>query len=84
MSQHEIVNERCRFVFGWDPPLQSFFLQVHHADALEDENPVVWLGATLETAMYEVDDLVGAACENGLKIGTEMRLTLNEDKDEGK
>jgi len=71
-------------VFGWDAPLQSFFLQVHHKDALEDENPIVWLGATMETSMHEVDDLVNAALKQGLKIGTEMRLNLYEDKDDGK
>jgi hypothetical protein len=82
MSQYEVVNENRRFVFGWDQPLSSFFLQVHHEDALEDENPIVWLGATQETAMYEVDDLVGATCKHGLKIGTEMLVTLFRDKDE--
>lgn len=84
MSQHEVINDKGRFVFGWDNPLQSFFLQLHVKDVEEDENPVVWLGATSDTSMYEVDELVHAAHLNGLEIGREMRSALYGDKDDGR
>jgi hypothetical protein len=84
MSQHEINNERGRWVFGWDQPLQSFFLHKHVNDVPEDDNPVLWLGATLETSMHEVDDLVGIAEEHGLFIGPERCAALQGDKNEGR
>lgn len=83
MSQHIITNEEGRFVFGWDQPLQSFFLQKHDGDIPADDNPVVWLGATKDTTMYEVEDLVRAAMRNGLEIDRTMQVTLYGEKDAG-
>lgn len=40
---------------GWDPPLRTFFAQVHDADLPEDENPVAWFGA--EERIPEIEDL---------------------------
>jgi len=40
MSRHELgLSRGRRIVIGWDPPLQTFFLQVHNARGVQ-----VWLG----------------------------------------
>jgi hypothetical protein len=73
-----------KFVFGWDQMLQSFYLQKHDA-YIEDQdaNPVVWLGATADTRMYEVEDLVNAARKHGLTIPYETQVKLYGEKDDG-
>jgi copper oxidase (laccase) domain-containing protein len=83
MSQHIVTNEKGKFVFGWDQPLQSFFLQQHDGDLSEEENPVVWLGATTASRMYEVEDLVRAAARNGLTIDYPTQVKLYGEKDDG-
>lgn len=83
MSQHIVQDERFKFVFGWDQPLQSFYLQKHDPTQSEDEQIVVWLGATADTKMYEVEDLVRVAYRNGLRIDHPMRVKLYGEKDDG-
>ncbi len=83
MSQHIVVQEEKRFVFGWDQPLKSFYLQVHDSTRAEDEQIIVWLGATADTKMYNVENLVHAAYRHGLLIDYPMRVTLYGDKDDG-
>lgn len=73
-----------KFVYGWDQPLQSFYLQVHDAFVEDpDANPVIWLGATADTKMYEVEDLVRAGQKHGLQIDAHMRAKLYGEKDDG-
>jgi len=83
MSQHIVESKDKKFVFGWDQPLMSFFLQVYDLTQDEDEKIVVWLGATADTKMYEVDDLVRAARKNGLRIDFATRVKLYGEKDHG-
>lgn len=83
MSQHIVQDERYKFVFGWDQPLQSFYFQKHDPSQAEDEQIVVWLGATADTKMYEVENLVHAAHKHGLKIEHQMRVKLYGEKDDG-
>lgn len=50
----------------------------------EDEDDIaVWLGATQDTAMYEVEELVLAAAKYGLRIDPATRTKLYAEKDEG-
>jgi hypothetical protein len=85
MSQHIIDEEHVKWVFGWDHPLCSFFLQMHDKTLdIPDGNPVVWLGATRKSVMYEVEELVLAAKLLGLHIPYEMEIVLYADKDEGR
>jgi hypothetical protein len=73
-----------KWVYGWDQHLMSFYLQQH--DALiedEDANPVIWLGATADTQMYEVEDLVREAKKLGFYIPYDMRVKLYGEKDDG-
>jgi hypothetical protein len=90
MSQHVAVREdwpHKKFVFGWDQPLMSFYFQVHDMTRPEDdeENPriVFWAGATVDTPMYEVENLVNVARQQGLVIDLAMQTTLYRDKDDG-
>lgn len=83
MSRHELINDKGRWVFGWDQPLMSFFLQLHNPCLSEKKNPVIWLGATAKTSMYEVEDLVRAATKYGLPITPELQVKLYGEKDNG-
>ena len=83
MSQHQVELGEKRFVFGWDQPLQSFFLQVHDLIRGEEGDPEVWLGADKDTTMYEIEDLVRAAQKHGLVIDRSMQTTLYGEKDDG-
>jgi len=83
VDTHKKVAD-IKFVFGWDQPLQSFYLQVHDAFvAEEDANPVVWLGATADTRMYEVEELSRAAAKHGLHIDHPTQVKLYGEKDDG-
>jgi hypothetical protein len=83
VSQHIVVQENKKFVFGWDQPLMSFFLQVRDMTLMEEERLVVWAGASKDTQMYEVDDLVVMARRYGLEIPYETLVKLYREKDEG-
>lgn len=84
VSRHVVVQDEKKFVFGWDQPLLSFFLQVNDTTLNDPEdNPIVWLGATFDTPMYEVEDLVNAAKKYGLDIPIAMQTKLYGEKDDG-
>lgn len=82
MSQHTVVLANRKYVFGWDQPLLSFWLQVHDKNLSEEENPVVWLG-TAGSEMYDVEDLIREASKRGLFIDSETQTQLFRDKDDG-
>lgn len=86
MSQHIVLHSHLdrKWVFGWDQPLQSFYLQVHDLTISDEDDPIiVWLGADRKTNMYEVEDLVREAKKNGLDIPHETRVALYGEKDDG-
>lgn len=86
MSQHIVYNGKAtrKWVFGWDPPLQSFYLQVHDTTLPKDSDRIIaWLGADKDSIMYEVEDLVKAAYANGLAIDHSYRVALYQEKDDG-
>lgn len=84
MSRHMVAQGDKRFVFGWDQPLMSFFLQVHDRTIENKDNQIVFrAGATPETAMYEVEHLVQVASEHGLDIDPQMQSQLYGEKDDG-
>lgn len=72
-----------KWVFGWDQPLQSFYLQVHDMNLPEDDRIVVWLGADKDSWMYEVEDLIKVANQHGLFLSREMQQALYQEKDDG-
>jgi hypothetical protein len=83
MSRHMVIDKNRQWVFGWDQNLQSYFLQIHDDNLDEDDNPEIWLGATADTAMPELEDLDKAAREHGLKISNSTKLKLYYEKDHG-
>jgi hypothetical protein len=85
VSRHVVVNKKGsrKWVFGWDQPLQSFYLQVHDLSLPEDDRIVTWLGADAQTQMYEVEHLVQAASEHGLAIDHRYQVMLYGEKDDG-
>jgi hypothetical protein len=75
-----------KFVYGWDQPLQTFFLHVHDAFAADpDANPVIWFGATKDKVLYEVEDSgPGGAALRPAGSSQEMRTGLSRrPKDDG-
>lgn len=86
MSQHEIVQEEKKYVFGWDQPLMSFFLQVHDTrlDPTRGRSIKVWLGSDPATTMYEVEDLVAEAMAAGIDIPYRLQVELYGEKDDGR
>jgi hypothetical protein len=84
MSHYIVKEGRFKYVFGWDQPLQSFFLQVHDSKIVDPENnPVHWIGTTQDTKLYEVEDLYRSAHIHGLHIPYETQIKLYGDKDAG-
>lgn len=85
MSRHVIVNKRNtkKWVFGWDHPLQSFYLQVHDLTIPEEDRIITWFGADSKTEMYEVEDLHRVAMENGLGLDHSYQVMLHQEKDDG-
>jgi hypothetical protein len=85
MSKYVEEDADVKWVYGWDQPLLSFFLQKHdkHNRDSENPNPVIWLGATPGKMLYEVEDLVRKARKYGLDISIERQKELYRDRDEG-
>lgn len=85
MSRYAVLNPQGtkKWVFGWDPPLQSFYLQIHDLRLPEDDRIVIWLGADKDTMMPEVRDLTRASMKHGLSIHHSYRYALDREKDEG-
>jgi hypothetical protein len=84
MSQYIVVDYPTKFMYGWDNPLQSFYLQKHDLTEDEDNTLVVRLGADIKSIMYEVEDLVNTAQRHGLRIPDDIQVNLNYDKTHGK
>lgn len=85
MSQHVAVGDNGKsWMYGWDQMLQSFFLQVRDDKLPEDDRVIARYGASPDTVMYEVDDLVRVARKHGLDIPYETRVELYGEKDDGR
>lgn len=83
MSQHIVEQEKTKFMFGWDQPLLSFYLQVHDLTQPEDDQLIIMMGADRETRMYEVEDLVVQSRKVGLTIDYPTQVKLYGEKDDG-
>ncbi len=79
MSRHVVVDSKGTWVFGWDPPLKSFFLQLHDYTRPEDEQIILWLGADRTSMMHNVRDLVHTAHDHGFLIDQGKRQILQDD-----
>jgi hypothetical protein len=59
MSRHRIAEKPKEIVAGWDPPLQTFFLQIPDPAKDEEDEIVLWLGGR-HGELPEVADLTAA------------------------
>lgn len=84
MSRYEVQNGHIKWIFGWDQPLMSFFLQLHNLDLPEEERIISWAGSTVNDRLYEVEELVQMANQHGLDIDSQTQAALYLDKDEGR
>jgi hypothetical protein len=84
MSRHRLVDDLEVFV-GWDPPLQTFFLQVFYPTA-EDEDEVLLLSLGEEPGeMPELAHLESALASNAGLVSNavltpDLRQALEEEK----
>lgn len=81
MSQYvrSIPETPLTFVFGWDPPLQTYFIQVHDMSQDEEEEIILWKGTT----PYEIptaDILNKLVAEYKQKIPEYILIELRHDK----
>lgn len=82
MSRHEMFENGMKSVVGWDPPLQTFFIQ-HGPYHQEDgewvgEGPRLWLG----TSFGEIPDImafVGVCYDNGIPLDSSVSELLKRD-----
>lgn len=80
MSRHEIALAGGRtLTVGWDPPLQTYFGQVHGPDA----EPELWVGTELHE-LYELDDLARAVAPHASHLTPELAVRLYRDRDENR
>lgn len=84
MSRYEIAGRRSgtRVAVGWDHPLLTYFVQVHDDRLDEEENPTVWLGASVRE-LYDLDDLKRAIRPHA-DLSLELGAALYRDRDEGR
>jgi len=87
LSRHEIPGFSLanKIVIGWDPPLQTFFVQVIDRKAEladRDDKFILWLGTSLRE-IYEVEQLARVVSLFA-HVTPAMRATLYADKDEAR
>ena len=84
MSRHRIAERPREVIVGWDPPLQTFFLQVCDSENDDEEEVVLWLGMTSGEIRSVVD--LEAALEthaeltHGAVLTPELRRTLEAEQ----
>jgi hypothetical protein len=85
VSRYEIParNPAHQVFVGWDPPLQTMFLQVYDARRGEEENPVVWIGADRPRQLYDIEDLRRALAPHA-DLPHDIAVALYGDRDEGR
>jgi hypothetical protein len=83
VSRHEISLAGGRtLTVGWDPPLQTFFAQLHDASITE---PLLWVGVDLHE-LYDLDDLARVLGRADLAryLTPELGLRLERDREENR
>ncbi len=81
MSRHEAeaLNPDHFVRVGWDPPLQTFFIQVHDSRVPHDEESVVhWQGCGY--AELPTIESLAEAGRGYTTVPEQLHLTLQEDK----
>jgi len=84
MSRYRLSVEPLEIVVGWDPPLQTFFLQILDPAKDEEEEIIHWAGkrhGELST-VADLDRALGdhAALTSGVALSPDLRRRLDEEK----
>jgi len=84
MSRHRIAEKPRKVIVGWDPPLQTFFLQVCDSENDDEEEVVLWLGG-ISGEIRTVADLEAALSSHaeltaGAALTPELRRTLEAEQ----
>lgn len=81
MSRHVVGDGELEVVFGWDPPLQTFFAQLR-PPGTEIADEVI--GGDLRE-LYDLEDLVRALPWRARRLLTpQLERALALDRDEGR
>ncbi|SRR6266508_6505898 len=84
MSRYRLSEDPLEIVVGWDPPLQTFFLQILDPTKDEEEEIIHRVGmrpGELPTVADLDRALDGhAALTSGVALNPELRRQLNEEK----
>ncbi len=84
MSRYRLSEHPLEIVVGWDPPLQTFFLQILDPAKDEEEEIVLWLGMSPGElpAITDLDRALAdhAALTSGVALPTELRRRLEEER----
>ncbi len=77
MSRH-VLHGATELVVGWDPPLQSFFYQLHdYSDPEYEGSPVLWSGADgWPDSAAMLEDLEREAADAGLDLPADYDRAL--------
>jgi hypothetical protein len=84
MSRCRLSGEPLEVVVGWDPPLQTFFLQILDPTKDEEDEIIHWVGMrpcelpTVADLDRALDDQ--AALASGVALSPELRRQLDEEK----
>lgn len=84
MSRHILTpkNPLHVVIVGWDPPLQTFFVQVIDGSKDEENRMVLWKGTSMRE-LYEVGQLRRQVSRYA-EFSPEIAGILYGDKDEGR
>lgn len=85
MSRHIIIAENSpralKIVIGWDPPLQTYFAQVHDPTKNEEDEIVFWVGTRPEGRAITNEHILSLALSSyGVTLTDEILESLREDK----
>lgn len=79
-------NPNQHIILGWDKPLETFFAQVYDSTVDEDENPILWLGATPGDEINSVEQLQDRLSQSGylsyIPPSTQLELARQQKESE--
>ncbi len=81
MSRHVIGDSDVELVVGWDPPLETFFVQIREPGS---DIPYQMMGGD-PRQLYDLEDLVTALPWKYRRLLTPgLEVELERDRDEGR
>lgn len=83
MSRHVAgTKDNLQLTVGWDPPMGTYFAQVHRTDApLDEEDLVAWIGYEMRS-VTDVEQLASWCADRGFALDERVVIQLQEDRAE--